>query len=34
MVDAPTDQNIDCLYQMGDFETPKTFEEAMQSENP
>ena len=33
MVDAPTDQNIDYLYQMGDFETPKTFEEAIQSEN-
>ena len=33
MVDAPTDQNIDFLYQMGDFETPKTFEEAIQSEN-
>ena len=29
----PTDQSIDYLYQMGDFETNKTFEEAIQSEN-
>ena len=33
MVDASIDQNIDYLYQMGDFETPKTFKEAIQSEN-
>ena len=29
----PTDQNIDYLYKMGDLETPKTFEEAIRSEN-
>ena len=33
MVDAPTAQNIDYLYQMGDFETPQTFVNAIQSEN-
>ena len=32
MADAPTDQNIDYLYQMGNLETPKTFKEVIQSE--
>ena len=33
MVDTPSDENIDYLYMTDDFDTPKTFEQAMRCEN-